>query len=129
MTISWAATSPESGRFVPTERSGSDGLTARFEELRAHGQGHLEVRAADEPSTLTLGFKGPSAVIQRMSDDGTMSLLVANPPGGENVEVLVMDELVEFTTDFVLDLDQAWRNIEEFVRTGDANQVGEWCEL
>ncbi|MEU4383701.1 hypothetical protein [Promicromonospora sp. NPDC023805] len=40
-----------------------------------------------------------------------------------------MDGLVEFTTDFVLDLDQAWRDIEEFVRTGDATQVGKWCEL
>lgn len=128
MTISWAATSLVSGRFVPTERSGTDGLASRFEDLRAQGQGYLEVRALDAPCTLTLGFKGSAAVIQCISDHGTTSLLVAVPPRAEAAEVLVMDDLVNFTTGFVLDLDQAWRNIEEFVRTGDASQVGEWCE-
>jgi hypothetical protein len=68
-------------------------------------------------------------VIQRISDDGTMLLLLADTPGLKDVEVPVMDDLVEFTTDFVLDLDQAWRDIEEFVRTADVTQVGDWCEL
>jgi hypothetical protein len=129
VTISWAATSPESGRFVPAERSGVGGLAARFEELRAQGQGYLEVRAVDQPSTLTLGFKGSTAVIQCISDDGTMLLLLADTPGLKDVEVPVMDDPVKFTTDFVLDLDQAWRDIEEFIRTGDAIRVGNWCEL
>ncbi|WP_419706860.1 hypothetical protein [Promicromonospora sp. NFX87] len=58
-----------------------------------------------------------------------MLLLLADTPGLKDVEVPVMDDPVKFTTDFVLDLDQAWRDIEEFIRTGDATRVGNWCEL
>jgi hypothetical protein len=43
--VVWAATSPVSGRFSPAEtRSDLVDLSERFNELRSHGQGYLEVR-------------------------------------------------------------------------------------
>jgi hypothetical protein len=105
------------------------GLGERFDELRAQGQGYLEVRADAKFPVLTLGFKGSAAVIHLMSDEAITSLLVANEPAGADAEVLVMDDQVEFTADFVLNLDRAWQVVEEFIRTGDPARAGEWYEL
>lgn len=129
MTVSWTATSPTTGRFVPAEQDNFDALAARFNELRAQGQGYLEVRGDAEFPVLTLGFKGNAAVVQLMSDEATTALLVADPSATDDAEVLVMDDPVEFTSDFVLTLDRAWQVIEEFTRAGDPVGAGEWCEL
>ncbi len=129
MNISWSATSPTSGRFVPMERSDVAGLVERFEELRAQGCGYLEVRGDGAFPVLTLGFTGSAAVVQLMADEDAVSLLAAVDPADADAEVLVLDDLVEFTADVVLDLERAWQVIEEFVRTGDAGRAGQWREL
>lgn len=129
MTVFWSATSPISGRFEPTERSGVDGLVARFGELRAQGRGYLEVRPDADFPVLTLGFTGTVGVVHLMSDEAGTYLLVADSPGDADAEVLVMDELVEFAPNFVLNIDRAWRAVMEFVRTGDAARAGDWYEL
>lgn len=57
--VVWAATSPTTGRFFPGERR-SDAMdpSERFNGLRSHGQGHLEVRLPDgEFPQLTSGFR------------------------------------------------------------------------
>ncbi|GAB3946775.1 hypothetical protein [Micromonospora vulcania] len=129
MDILWSASSPTSGTFVSTERSGFADLVERFSELRAQGQGYLEVRGDAKFSVCALGFLGSAAVIHLMSGTGVISLLVADEPGDSSAEVLVMDDLVEFTADFVLDVDRAWQVVEEFVRTGDPARAGDWFEL
>ncbi|NHO82256.1 Imm1 family immunity protein [Micromonospora sp. CMU55-4] len=129
MNISWSATSPTSGRFVPTERSGVAGLVERFEELRAQGRGYLEVRGDGASPVLTLGFTGSAAVVHLMADEDAVFLLAADEPADADAEVLVLDDPVEFTADVVLDLERAWQVIEEYVRTGDAGRAGEWHEL
>ncbi|MFC4148067.1 hypothetical protein ACFO0M_17575 [Micromonospora mangrovi] len=129
MTISWSATSPTSGKFAPVERSDFAGLVERFDELRAQGRGYLEVRGSAAFPVLTLGFAGSVAVVHLMTDEDAMSLLAADEPADADAAVVVLDDLVDFTADFVLNLDRAWRVLEGFVRTGDPRRAGEWREL
>ncbi|MEU8391325.1 hypothetical protein [Micromonospora sp. NPDC048843] len=112
-----------------TERPGVAELAERFSELRAQGQGYLEVPGGAQFPVCALGFKGFAAVVHLMSNDGVVSLLVADQPADASAEVLVMDDLVEFSVDFVLDLDRAWQVVEEFVRTGHPARAVHWCEL
>ena len=129
MTISWSATSPTSRKFASLERSDFPGLVERFDELRAQGRGYLEVRGSAVFPVLTLGFAGSAAVVHLMTDESSMSLLAANEPADADAEVLVLDDLVDFTADFVLTLERARQVVEEFVRTGDPLRAGEWREL
>lgn len=82
MDISWSASSPASGTFVSTEREGFADLVERFSELRVQGQGYLEVRRGATFPVCALGFKGFAAVVHLMSDDGLVSLLVADQHRG-----------------------------------------------
>ncbi|MFI7427309.1 hypothetical protein ACIBPB_10005 [Micromonospora sp. NPDC049836] len=129
MNISWSATSPTSGRFAPAERSGVAGLIERFDQLRAQGRGYLEVRSDAAFPVLTLGFTGSAAVVHLMTAEDAFSLLAADEPARANAEALVLDDPVEFTADFVLDLERAWQVVEDFVRTGDPDRSGQWREL
>ncbi|MFG2061510.1 hypothetical protein ACGFIK_08800 [Micromonospora sp. NPDC048871] len=129
MDISWSATSPTSGKFAPVERSDIAGLIERFDELRAQGRGYLEVRTDAAFPVLTLGFTESAAVVQLMTDEDSTSLLAADHPASTDVEVLVLDDPVEFAADFIFDLDYAWRVVEEFVRTCVPGRAGAWHEL
>ncbi|MFF3791700.1 hypothetical protein ACFYXW_16820 [Streptomyces sp. NPDC001981] len=133
MSVVWATTSPESGRFSPGERrSDVMGLSDRFSKLRSRGQGYLEVRLPDgEFPQLTLGFRGDQAVIHLINDAAGMSLLVGDGtvPSGAVVDVPIMDELTEFTGDFVLSVDRAWALVRNFIRMEAPSGLGEWCEL
>ncbi|MET7494009.1 hypothetical protein [Streptomyces sp900116325] len=40
-----------------------------------------------------------------------------------------MDDLAEFTGDFVLSVDRAWALVRNFIRTGASSELGECCEL
>ncbi|MEU1763366.1 MULTISPECIES: hypothetical protein [Micromonospora] len=111
------------------ERSDIAGLFERFDELRTQGRGYVEVRAGDVFPVLTLGFTESAAVVHLMTDESTMSLLAADEPASMNAQVLVLDDLVEFAADFVLDLERAWQVVEEFVRTGAPGRAGAWREL
>ncbi|MFG1892516.1 hypothetical protein ACGFIP_00650 [Micromonospora zamorensis] len=111
------------------ERSDFAGLIERFDELRAQGRGYLEVRGGAVFPVLTLGFTGSAAVVHLMTDEDAMSLLAADERADADAELLVLDDPVEFTADFLLNLERAWLVVEEFVRTGDPGRAGEWREL
>ncbi|MFG3585865.1 hypothetical protein [Streptomyces sp. NPDC047990] len=129
----WAATSPESGRFTSTEElSAVPELSERLSELRSRGQGYIEVRLPNlEFPTLMLGFRNDHAVVHLLSAPERMSLLAgdATLPSHAEVEVPIMDELARFTGDFVMRVDRAEDLLHQFVRTGVADTLGEWCEL
>ncbi|MFJ3804271.1 hypothetical protein ACIPSJ_49345 [Streptomyces sp. NPDC090088] len=133
MSVVWAATSPESGLFHPVERrSEVEDLADRFNDLRSHGQGYVEVRSLDRESpVLTLAVRDDHAVVHLMSDTERMSLLVGDGtvPSGAEVEVPIMDDLAVFTGDFVLDIDRAWNLVHEFTQTQAAGPLGKWCEV
>ncbi|MEV0474192.1 hypothetical protein AB0I50_30260 [Streptomyces prunicolor] len=133
VSVVWAATSPESGRFHPVERrSEVKDLADRFNDLRSRGQGYVEVRSPNRDfPVLTLAFRDDHAVVHLMSDTGRMSLLAGDGtvPSSVEVEVPVMDDLAAFTGDFVLDVDRAWNLMHDFMRTRAAEPLGEWREL
>jgi hypothetical protein len=120
MTVMWAATSPESGRFSPVEkRSNIRDLSARLHELLARGQGYVEVRSPNrEFPVLTLAFRDDHAVIHLTSDAELMSLLAGDGtlPSDAEVEVPIMDGLATFTGDFVMGIGSAWDVVHDFIR-------------
>ncbi|MER6290617.1 hypothetical protein [Streptomyces sviceus] len=126
-------TSVQSAHFESTERrSQLPDLLSAFRELRASGRGHLEVNLLDSLYPyLTLSFLGDHAVIHLFTSEESISLLVGDgsvSPDGE-VDVPVMDELATFTGDFVMGVDCAWDVMENFVRAGTVEGLGEWREL
>ncbi|MER7807367.1 hypothetical protein [Streptomyces sp900116325] len=133
MSVVWAATSPESGRFSPVEkRSEVRDLSDRLHDLRSRGQGYIEVRSPNrEFPVLMLGFRDDHAVVHLMSDAEGMSLLAGDGtlPSDAEVAVPIMDELAAFTGGFVLELDRAWDLVHNFTSTGAACALGGWCEL
>ncbi|MFD7528667.1 hypothetical protein ACFV8E_13925 [Streptomyces sp. NPDC059849] len=133
MSVVWAATSPESGLFHPTERrSEVVDLSDRFNDLRSRGEGYVEVRSPNrELPVLILAFRGDHAVVHLMTDAERMSLLVGDGtvPSGAEVEVPIMDDLAAFTGSFVLDIDRAWDLVHVFAQTRAVGPLGEWCEL
>lgn len=130
MDVWWAATSTTSGRFVPGDTASSlASLRERFVELRLDGRGYIEVRAEAQFPVLTLGLMDDVAVIHLMASVESISLLVADEPAVADVEVPVMDELVEFSAVYAVELDRAWRVVEEFAHNGDISELGQWREL
>ncbi|WP_328502157.1 hypothetical protein OG828_22805 [Streptomyces sp. NBC_00457] len=129
----WSSKSLESGRCQPGER-GSElrDLTGDFNELRSRGQGHLEFRLTDsEFPQLTLSFRDDHAIIHLFTSEETVSLLAGDGtvPPDATADVPIMDELSVFTGEFVLSVDRAWDIVQNFVRTGVFEELGEWCEL
>lgn len=133
MSVVWSMTSLNSGRFSPGEkRSELRDLTGDFNELRSHGQGYLEVRLPDSAfPQLTLSFRDDHAIIHLFTNEESVSLLVGDGtvPPEATVDVPIMDDLTVFTGDFILSVDHAWDIVENFVRTGTFEELGEWCEL
>lgn len=133
MRLEWMAISPETGRFpaLSTESETED-LVQRFDQLRARGEGYLDIRrAGDEYPALMLGFRGDNAVLHLSSDEQTISLLRG---GGrvspfDTIEIPTPDEPVEFTGDVVTGTDEAWAVIERFVYDQPLDNVGDWIEL
>ncbi|MFE6288249.1 hypothetical protein [Streptomyces sp. NPDC057877] len=122
MQVTWAATALDSGRFTAVERcSDVRELAGHFSELRARGQGYLEVRSPDGVfPLLALGFRGRLGVIHLFEDAETSSVLVGDGIAAADavVEVPVMDELASFGGTFVWAVDHAWSLLHHFVRTG-----------
>ncbi|MGW1094175.1 hypothetical protein ACWD5W_00110 [Streptomyces sp. NPDC002455] len=133
MSVVWSMTSLQSGQFNQSERSSElRDLADDFNELRSRGQGYLEVRlSGSEFPQLTLGFRGDHAVVHLFANEESTSLLIGDGavPSEATVEVPIMDDLTEFTGDFVLGIDQAWDVVRRFSQEGEI-EVGEvWCEL
>ncbi|BCJ75951.1 hypothetical protein CS0771_54950 [Catellatospora sp. IY07-71] len=133
MSVLWAATSLESGRFYPGEnRSDVSELSERFNELRCRGQGYLEARLADNAfPLLTLGFRDEHAVIHLFNSAEEVALLAGDgtvPPDAV-VDVPILDDLAQFTRAFILSIDPAWDSVQPFTRTGSPSELGEWHEL
>jgi len=128
----WAATSLGTGRFSGVdERSDVDDLRRRFEELRSRGRGYLEVRRHEHPPfpALLLGFQEERAVLHLHRDEAHMSLLVGDRArASEVVEVLMMDEVAEFSAAFAVPLDHAWSVVDAFAR-GQGVDADEWDDL
>ena len=131
MTVTWAATEPSSGRFVPLEVTGGPtDLARRFELLRQHGAGYLEVRREHDYPVLTLGFADDDAVLHLFTDADTVRLLLnVQPARAEPAIVTVMDEPTEFTAEFIHRLDHAWSIVERFARTSHVPAMDQWQEL
>jgi transposase len=133
MSVTWAATALESGRYSAVERDSDVGeLADHFNELRSRGQGYIEVRLpVSEFPLLALGFQGDQAVIHRFDDAERSSLLVGDGTAAADamVDVPVMDDLAAFSGDFVLTVDRAWALVHDFIQTGVPGELGDWCEL
>ena len=132
MSVTWAATVLESGRFGAVERcSGIAELREHFDALRSRGQGYLEVRPQEgEFPLLTLGFRGELGVLH-LFDDAEKSFLLAGDGTAADavVDVPVMDDLAAFSGDFVLSVDHAWDLVLRFIATGAPGGLGEWCAV
>lgn len=132
MSVTWAATALESGRYSAVENcSDVRELADHFKELRSRGQGYLEVRLPDsEFPLLTLGFRGEQAVLHLFDDAERSSLLVGDGTTAADavVDVPVMDDLVAFSGDFVLNVDRAWALVHNFIQMEAPGELGEWCE-
>lgn len=129
MDVTWAATSPSSGRFVSSEVTTDVGeLRQRYDDLQLRGRGYLEIRRSGEFPVVTLGFEGETAVIHLFADpDNTYVLTTTDPRNAGLAIVPIMDEPTEFTPEFVHDGGRAWVGVETFAKTGDAMVTGEWC--
>ncbi|GGN99939.1 hypothetical protein GCM10010112_94160 [Actinoplanes lobatus] len=136
MDVVWSATTLESRRFRPTPvRSDPTELDSHFRHLRRRRiRGYIEVEVpAVESPQLAIGFRGEYAVVHLLViAPVAQSLLLAGDgtvPDEAYVQVPVMDELMRFTGDVVLDVYRAWDLVRVFIRTGQAGDIGEWHAL
>ncbi|MEV7625998.1 hypothetical protein [Actinoplanes sp. NPDC089786] len=133
MRLEWMATSPDTGRFpaLSTESEPED-LVQRFDQLRARGEGYLDIRrAGNDYPALMLGFRGDDAVLHLGSDEQTLSLLRGDGrvTPFDTLEIPTPDGPVEFTGDVVTGTDKAWAVIDRFVNDQPLDDVGDWIEL
>ncbi|MDG4822012.1 hypothetical protein O7635_09110 [Asanoa sp. WMMD1127] len=133
MSVTWAATSPETGRFDGSERTTTTAaLEGRFNALRSRGAGYLEVRLpGSEYPQLTLGFEGDRAVIHLFRDVEQVLLLAGDGSAraDEVIEVPAMDEIAPFTGDYVRRTGSAWDRLRALLHKGSPSQLGDWVEL
>lgn len=135
MIVSWAATSPTTGRYSGVYQSSTDAeLLDRIAELRIRGAGYLEIQIADRDyPALSLAFAGDRAVLHLWSDEGQMALLGGDGsiPMDEDVEVPTMDDPDPsiFTGEFTSTTDRAVALVERFIGGGDAQSLGDWYDL
>jgi len=127
----WTATLPESGRFDPiARRSSIDVLASRFAELRARGEGYLEVKRIEDSPRLTVGFRGSIAVVQMFDELGATSILKGDGSSPtELIEVPIMDDAADFSGKAGLSVDRAWSIVLAFLQRRDLSELGEWVDL
>ncbi|GCD20938.1 hypothetical protein CTKZ_25000 [Cellulomonas algicola] len=130
MNVTWAATSPTTGRFDALERTTDVAdLARRVGELRLRGNGYLEVRAVDDFPVLTLGFHEGVAVVHLFRDAETVCLLAEATGRTDSAMLPVMDDWTEFRAPFVHDLDHAWELVQQFSDGIDVARLGSWSAL
>jgi hypothetical protein len=130
----WAATDPGSGRLSPYRRSSADDYVARIEALLAAGEGYSHVHHVGQQfPLLALSFKGGYGVVHQFSADDKVLLLAGDGVIGarETVPVPVLDDVdyAEFTGEYVLTSGRAWAVVQDFLRHGAVEGLGEWQEL
>jgi hypothetical protein len=130
-SVVWAASSPTTGAFVANElQTSPEQLAERFEHLRAQGSGYLEVRRDDAYPVLTLGFRYNVAVVHLLTDaESTFLLRGEGTARTASAAVQVMDELMEFTSEFVYSLDDAWEVVQRFALSDGFPDRDRWHEL
>jgi hypothetical protein len=128
-----AATSVETGRFVPVEKPlDRDDLTRLLHQLSTIDQGYAEVRLEDHDfPALLVGFRRGFAVVHCMSSLESMALLGGDGSvaGLEPVDVLVMDDLSTFTGDYVMKPSRARDVLMKFADGVGVRSLGEWHDL
>lgn len=50
-------------------------------------------------------------------------------PSDTVIDIPSIDGPAEFTGDFVLNIDHAWRLVCTFIQAGAPNDLGQWCPL
>lgn len=135
MDVEWIATEPDSRRLSLTEkRTSADDYIALVEALLAAGEGYSEVHWADRAYPyLTLSFRGDYGVVHQFSADGKVLLLTGDGVIGahEIVVVPVLDDGAgtPFSGEYVLSAEHAWAAVQDFLRHGVVEDLGEWREL
>jgi hypothetical protein len=135
MNVEWSATSPKTRRVGAVMRTEFQELEARFIELRASGEGYLEVNLpAENSAQVTLSFRGDHAVVEqlRVLDENPKSFLLVGDgsvPPDDTVDMPIMDEDSSFTGHFIMSVDRAWKAVRDFAGTGSPDGLGEWYEL
>jgi hypothetical protein len=128
-----AATSVETGRFAPDEQSvDRDDLIRLVDQLSAIDQGYVEVRRVDDDfPSLLVGFRKGLAAVHCMWGPESMALLTGDGSvaGSELVEVLVMDDLVPFTGEYLVESARARDVLLKFADGADPRSLGEWHDL
>lgn len=131
--IAWSATSPDTGAYSAVEQvSGENDLLARLVQLQSRGEGYLEMRQSNHKfPLLTVGFRGDRAIIHSFVDSETTRLLYGDESvhAERQIEVPIMEENGLFTGAFVISSTRLSGIVQEFLRTGSVDKLGEWEEL
>lgn len=126
-------TCAENGRFATTERLvDRDGLLILLGRLSAIDQAYVEVRLVgpDFP-VLMVGSRKGLAVVQCMVSAESLILLLGDEsmPVSEFVDVLIMDDLVAFTGEYVMKSTKARNILLQFVDGAAVSSLGDWHKL
>jgi hypothetical protein len=132
--VMWTATDPDSRRLSSYRRTSADDYIARVEALLVAGEGYTMVHhAGHQYPLLTLAFKGGYGVIHQFPAEDKVLLLAGDGVIGarETVPVPVLDDAdyAVFSGGYVLSSGHAWAVVQEFLRHGDVEGLGEWQEL
>jgi hypothetical protein len=130
----WVATDPDSRRLSSYRRTSADDYIARIEALLATGEGYTHVHhAGQQYPLLTLSFKDGYGVIHQFPAEDKVLLLAGDGVIGthESVPVPVLDDVdyAKFSGEYVLSSGRAWTAVQDFLRHGAVEDLGEWQEL
>jgi hypothetical protein len=130
----WTATEPGSRRLSSYRRTSADEYIARIEALLAIGEGYSEVHhAGQQHPRLAMLFKDGYAVVHQFSAEDKVFLLAGDGVIGarETVRVPVLDDVdyAVFSGEFVLSSGRAWAVVQDFLRRGAVESLGEWHKL
>ena len=134
MDVMWTATDPVSRRLSSYRRTSTDDYITRIEALLATGEGYTEVHHAGQLyPLLTLSFKDGCGVIHQFAAEDKVLLLAGDGVIGahETVPVPLLDDAdyAKFSGAYVLASGRAWAVVQEFLRHGTVEDLGEWQEL
>ena len=132
--VMWTATEPGSRRLSSYRGTSADEYIARIEALLAVGEGFSQVHHVGQlHPLLALSFKDGYGVVHQFSAEDKVFLLAGDGVIGarESVPVPVLDDVdyAVFSGKFVLSSGRAWAVVQDFLRHGAVEGLGEWQEL